>query len=144
MWKLPINTVFKKWLEGLDLPIIQPHQGAFSRLCTSTIFSHSVANNLYTLLCKHQQLTFMQPSFFNPPIQKSNKATHSNQLKGIPCLNPPKILKQILAVLPSNARGAAEKSERKCTYGMTKEEWSTHQTANPIYGHSPLTSKSLP
>ena len=86
MWQLPINLVSKNnILEGLDLTLPGPAatKSRATRPRASAQFSHSVANNLYTLPYKHQKLKYMHQSFFSPPTQTINKAANNNQLHGI-------------------------------------------------------------
>ena len=111
MWQLPIIPVLKNnMLEGLDLPIPAPWRGTITQARHNTRFTINVANNLHTLLYKHQQLKYMHQSFFSPPIQTTAESANNNQLQGIPCLNSSKIVQKYLAPSPETSKGRLKKT----------------------------------
>ena len=100
MWKLPINPASRNnTLLSLDLLLQGPRR------------QQHIANNLYTLPFKQQQLKYMHQAFFNLPIQTLITAANSGQMKGIPLINDAKTIKKYLAPSPATSKGRLTKQQ---------------------------------
>ena len=67
------------------------------------------ANALYTLPYKHQQLKYMHQCFFSPPIATIIEAASNDQLRGIPLLSKPDVVRKYLAPSPATSKGRMKK-----------------------------------
>jgi hypothetical protein len=75
LWRLPINPTAKP--TGNRLAHLKLHM-------TLNKFATHIAQNVYTLPYKHNQLKFMHQTFFCPPIETLTQAIQSTHLEGIP------------------------------------------------------------
>ena len=78
LWRLPINPTAKPthdWLAHLDLHMT-PKQA-----------TNHVAQNVYTIPYKQNQLKFMHQTFFCPPIETLIQAIPRKHLEGIPFMH---------------------------------------------------------
>ena len=127
-------------LEDLDLSATYPRRGAITQPQTRPGLAHNVANNLYTLPYKHQQLKYMHQSFFSPPIQTITKAAKNNQLQGIPCLNSPKIVQKYLAPSPATSKGQLKKQRANVRTTRPKKREEATRSKNVLEAPSPASS----
>jgi len=69
--------------------------------------TNHVAQNVYTLPYKQNQLKFMRQPFFRPPIETQIQAIHRENLEGFPYMHAA-LLQKHLAPAPSDIQGQSE------------------------------------
>ena len=97
LWQLPINPVGQARQALTDVDHLDLQVPASQ--------VHHAANCLYTMPYKQNQLKYMHQSFFSLPIQQILDAAMNNQLKGIPFLSKPDLIRKYLPPSPATPKG---------------------------------------